>query len=60
MSKEIGFPVLIKAAAGGGGKGMKVAKNSGELNESWNLARAEAMSGFGDDTYVFRALFSKS
>jgi acetyl-CoA carboxylase biotin carboxylase subunit len=57
VSKEIGFPVLIKAAAGGGGKGMKVAKNAGELDESWNLARAEAMSGFGDDTmYLERYL----
>ena len=57
VAKEIGFPVLIKAAAGGGGKGMKVAKNSGELNEAWNLARTEAMSGFGDDTmYLERYL----
>jgi len=57
LAKEIGFPVLIKAASGGGGKGMKVAKNAGELNESWNLARAEAMSGFGDDTmYLERYL----
>lgn len=57
ISKEIGFPVLIKAASGGGGKGMKVAQNIGELNEAWNLARSEAMSGFGDDTvYLERYL----
>lgn len=57
ISKEIGFPVLIKAASGGGGKGMKVAQNLGELNEAWNLARSEAMSGFGDDTvYLERYL----
>jgi len=57
IAKEIGFPVLIKAASGGGGKGMKVAKNAGELNEAWNLARSEAMSGFGDDTvYLERYL----
>ena len=57
IAKNIGFPVLIKAASGGGGKGMKVANNSGELNEAWNLARSEAMSGFGDDTvYLERYL----
>ena len=57
IAKNIGFPVLIKAASGGGGKGMKVANNAGELNEAWNLARSEAMSGFGDDTvYLERYL----
>ena len=57
ISKEIGFPVLIKAASGGGGKGMKVAQNPGELNKAWNLARSEAMAGFGDDTvYLERYL----
>ena len=57
IAKIIGFPVLIKAASGGGGKGMKVANNAGELNEAWNLARSEAMSGFGDDTvYLERYL----
>jgi len=50
VAKSIGFPVLIKAASGGGGKGMKVAKNMNEIQEAWNLARAEAKSGFGDDT----------
>ncbi|HIK87392.1 MAG TPA: ATP-grasp domain-containing protein, partial [Alphaproteobacteria bacterium] len=47
ISKAIGFPVLIKAASGGGGKGMKVAQNPSELNKAWNLARSEAMSWFG-------------
>jgi acetyl-CoA carboxylase biotin carboxylase subunit len=57
IAKKIGFPVLIKAASGGGGKGMKVAQNPGELNIAWNLARSEAMSGFGDDTvYLERYL----
>jgi len=57
ISKAIGFPVLIKAASGGGGKGMKVAQNPSELNKAWNLARSEAMSGFGDDTvYLERYL----
>ena len=57
ISKAIGFPVLIKAASGGGGKGMKVAQNPSELNKAWNLARSEAMAGFGDDTvYLERYL----
>ena len=57
ISKKIGFPILIKAASGGGGKGMKVAEKASELEEAWNLARSEAKSGFGDDTvYLERYL----
>ena len=57
IAKEIGFPILIKAASGGGGKGMKVAEKASELEEAWNLARSEAKSGFGDDTvYLERYL----
>jgi len=56
-AKEIGFPILIKAASGGGGNGMKVAEKASELEEAWNLARSEAKSGFGDDTvYLERYL----
>jgi len=50
VAKEVGFPVLIKAASGGGGKGMKVAEKLSDLEDAWNLARSEAKSGFGDDT----------
>ena len=57
VAKKVGFPILIKAASGGGGKGMKVAKKPPELEEAWNLARSEAKSGFGDDTvYIERYL----
>ena len=57
VAKEVGFPILIKAASGGGGKGMKVAEKPSELEEAWNLARSEAKSGFGDDTvYIERYL----
>jgi len=57
IAKDVGFPVLIKAASGGGGKGMKVAKKPSELDEAWNLARSEAMSSFGDNTvYLERYL----
>ncbi|PPR17176.1 MAG: Biotin carboxylase [Alphaproteobacteria bacterium MarineAlpha9_Bin3] len=57
VAKEVGFPILIKAASGGGGKGMKVAERPADLEEAWNLARSEAKSGFGDDTvYLERYL----
>ncbi|MDO8910305.1 MAG: acetyl-CoA carboxylase biotin carboxylase subunit [Phenylobacterium sp.] len=56
-AKEIGFPVLIKAAAGGGGRGMKVALNEDELAEAVSTARAEARASFGDDAvYMERYL----
>jgi acetyl-CoA carboxylase, biotin carboxylase subunit len=49
-AKRIGCPVLIKAASGGGGKGMKVAKTEAEVEEAFTMARAEAKAAFGDDT----------
>jgi acetyl-CoA carboxylase biotin carboxylase subunit len=49
LASDIGFPILVKAAAGGGGKGMKVAQSRGELFEALSLARKEAMANFGDD-----------
>ncbi|MFN3514640.1 MAG: acetyl-CoA carboxylase biotin carboxylase subunit [Phenylobacterium sp.] len=56
-AKEIGFPVLIKAAAGGGGRGMKVAKTEEDLAEAVSTARAEARAAFGDDAvYMERYL----
>ena len=54
---EIGFPVLIKAAAGGGGRGMKVAKSPEDLIEAVQTARTEAKAAFGDDAvYMERYL----
>jgi len=47
---EIGFPVLVKAAAGGGGRGMKVARGPDTLDEALATAKAEAKAAFGDDT----------
>ena len=49
IASEIGFPVLIKAAAGGGGRGMKVARSAAELSTALSTARAEAKAAFGDD-----------
>jgi len=49
IAEEIGYPVLIKAASGGGGRGMKVAHAPDELEEAWTVARTEARSAFGDD-----------
>src|ERR1700693_432336 len=49
-ARRIGFPVLVKAAAGGGGRGMKVARREAELATALSTARAEARSAFGDDT----------
>jgi acetyl-CoA carboxylase biotin carboxylase subunit len=47
--KRIGYPVLIKAAAGGGGRGMKVARSEDEVVEAYNTARSEAKAAFGND-----------
>ncbi|HEY1879211.1 MAG TPA: acetyl-CoA carboxylase biotin carboxylase subunit [Caulobacteraceae bacterium] len=56
-AEEIGFPVLIKAAAGGGGRGMKVARTREEVAEAYLTARAEARAAFGDDqVYMERYL----
>ncbi|MDA8231671.1 MAG: acetyl-CoA carboxylase biotin carboxylase subunit [Magnetospirillum sp.] len=53
----IGYPVLIKATAGGGGKGMKVARSAAELKEAWKLARNEAKAAFGNaDVYMEKYL----
>jgi len=49
IAEETGYPVLLKAAAGGGGKGMKVANNAGELKEALAMAKAEAKAAFGND-----------
>jgi acetyl-CoA carboxylase biotin carboxylase subunit len=57
VAKETGYPVLIKATAGGGGKGMKVANSEDELEEAYNLARGEARAAFGnDEVYMERYL----
>src|ERR1700720_3267966 len=49
IADEIGYPVMIKASAGGGGKGMRIAHSSAEVAEGFGRARSEAKSSFGDD-----------
>jgi acetyl-CoA carboxylase biotin carboxylase subunit len=49
VARQIGYPVLIKAAAGGGGRGMKVAREPSELEDAFRLARTEARTAFGND-----------
>jgi acetyl-CoA carboxylase biotin carboxylase subunit len=56
-AKKIGFPVIIKAAAGGGGKGMRVATDAEDFARAFQLARSEALSAFGNgDVYVEKYL----
>jgi acetyl-CoA carboxylase biotin carboxylase subunit len=58
IAKATGFPVLIKAAAGGGGKGMKVANDESELKAAFSMARAEAKAAFGNDTVYMEKYLS--
>ncbi|MBB4016069.1 acetyl-CoA carboxylase biotin carboxylase subunit [Chelatococcus caeni] len=59
VAAEIGFPVLIKAAAGGGGRGMKVARNADELPHALQTARTEAKAAFGDDAVYIEKYLEK-
>ncbi|MEO8355475.1 MAG: biotin carboxylase N-terminal domain-containing protein, partial [Chloroflexota bacterium] len=59
-AKEIGYPVLVKAAAGGGGKGMRVVNDEGELHEGIESARREALHAFGDDRLLIEKYVAKA
>ena len=49
ISNKIGYPVLLKASAGGGGKGMRIVRKNSELEENFNAAKSESKKSFGDD-----------
>jgi acetyl-CoA carboxylase biotin carboxylase subunit len=59
VAKVMGFPVLIKAAAGGGGRGMKVARSEAELGSALSTARSEAKAAFGDDSVYIEKYLQK-
>ncbi|GHB35963.1 acetyl-CoA carboxylase biotin carboxylase subunit [Pseudovibrio japonicus] len=59
IAKEIGFPVLVKAAAGGGGRGMKVAKTAEDLDTAISTARSESKAAFGDDALYMEKYLGK-
>ncbi len=59
-AKEIGFPVLLKAVAGGGGKGMRVVEHEKELQESIDAAKREAISAFGNDELIIEKYIKSS
>ena len=56
---RIGYPLILKAAAGGGGRGMRVVRTDDELKKSFHEARSEAKNAFGDDTIFLEKLITK-
>jgi acetyl-CoA carboxylase biotin carboxylase subunit len=58
-AKKIGYPLLIKAASGGGGRGMKVAQNEEELESAFTSAKSEAKAAFGDDRVYIEKYLQK-
>jgi acetyl-CoA carboxylase, biotin carboxylase subunit len=59
VARKIGFPVLVKAAAGGGGRGMKVARTEADLSVALSTARTEAKAAFGDDAVYLEKYLEK-
>jgi acetyl-CoA carboxylase biotin carboxylase subunit len=59
VAAKIGYPVLVKAASGGGGRGMKIARSETELHSAVATARAEAKAAFGDDTVYLEKYLDK-
>ncbi len=60
LAAEFGYPVLLKAAAGGGGKGMRLAHNRKELDAGYKMAKAESKAAFGDDRLYLEKCIEKS
>ncbi|WP_342109425.1 acetyl-CoA carboxylase biotin carboxylase subunit [Methylobacterium sp. SI9] len=59
VAAEIGYPVLVKAAAGGGGRGMKVARTEADLEQAIGMAKSEAKAAFGDDAVYLEKYLEK-
>ncbi|MFM7758128.1 MAG: acetyl/propionyl/methylcrotonyl-CoA carboxylase subunit alpha [Crocinitomicaceae bacterium] len=59
VAKEVGYPILIKASAGGGGKGMRLVHKEEEFEEQMNMAQSEARSSFGDDAVYIEKFVEK-
>ncbi|MCB1328132.1 MAG: acetyl-CoA carboxylase biotin carboxylase subunit [Maritimibacter sp.] len=59
VAEEMGYPVIIKATAGGGGRGMKVAKSAADLKTAWGTARSEAKAAFGNDEVYMEKYLQK-
>lgn len=59
IARDLGFPVLVKAAAGGGGRGMKIARTESDLPVAMETARVEAKSAFGDDSIYIEKFLEK-
>jgi acetyl-CoA carboxylase biotin carboxylase subunit len=56
---DLGYPLLVKAVAGGGGKGMRVVRSADDLTSAVDLARSEALSSFGDDSVYFERMLER-
>jgi acetyl-CoA carboxylase, biotin carboxylase subunit len=59
LASEIGYPVLLKASAGGGGKGMRIVRTAAEMSSAFSLAAAEALSAFGDSSVYLEKLIER-
>ena len=59
IAKEIGFPVMVKAAAGGGGKGIRIVREEGEFEHNYNAAKLEAKACFSDDRVYIEKFIEK-
>lgn len=60
IAKELGYPVMVKASAGGGGKGIRIVRSEEELEEAFESARSETVKAFGDDKMYMEKLVEKA
>ena len=59
IAKSIGYPVMVKASAGGGGKGMRIVHSEEDLAENFEVSKRESASSFGDDSALFNGVIKK-